>query len=45
MQICMDWRNIWLSFAAYALLMTIVFVPLFKYRHVRRESAPLPREA
>jgi NHS family xanthosine MFS transporter len=44
-QICMDWRNIWLSFAAYALVMAIVFVPLFKYRHVRREAAPLPREA
>ncbi|MDN5925408.1 MAG: MFS transporter, partial [Xanthomonadales bacterium] len=28
--ICKDWRAIWLSFAGYALIMAIVFIPLFK---------------
>ena len=28
-----DWYGIWLAFAAYALVMTALFVPLFKYRH------------
>src|SRR5699024_2537303 len=27
--ICMDWRGIWLTFAAYALVMAILFIPLF----------------
>ncbi len=39
--ICMDWPGIWLTFAAYSLLMAIFFIPLFKYRHVRRpETGP-----
>ncbi|HET7359278.1 MAG TPA: nucleoside permease [Rhodanobacteraceae bacterium] len=37
--ICKDWQGIWLAFAAYALLMAILFVPLFKYPH-RREQVP-----
>ncbi|MEO6801317.1 MAG: nucleoside permease [Rhodanobacter sp.] len=36
--ICKDWRGIWLAFAGYALIMTILFVPLFKHRHVRRAT-------
>lgn len=38
-QICMDWQGIWLSFAGYSLLMAIFFIPLFKYRHVRKQAA------
>ncbi len=30
-----DWHGIWLAFAGYALVMTLLFVPLFKYRHDR----------
>ncbi|HEX7338760.1 MAG TPA: nucleoside permease [Rhodanobacteraceae bacterium] len=37
-QICMNWRGIWLSFAAYALVMVIFFVPLFHYRHKRGDT-------
>lgn len=29
-----DWHGIWSSFALYALAMAILFVPLFKHRHV-----------
>lgn len=31
--ICKDWHGIWLAFAAYALVMALLFVPLFKHRH------------
>ncbi len=31
--ICKDWRGIWLSFAGYALVMALLFVPLFRHRH------------
>ncbi|HET6632961.1 MAG TPA: nucleoside permease [Rhodanobacteraceae bacterium] len=31
--ICKDWRGIWLAFAGYALVMAILFVPLFKAPH------------
>jgi NHS family xanthosine MFS transporter len=34
-----DWHGIWLSFAAYALAMTLLFVPLFRYRHDRTATA------
>ncbi len=37
--ICKDWQGIWLAFAGYALLMAILFVPLFKHKHVRGESS------
>ena len=30
--VCKDWRGIWSAFAIYALLMAIVFVPLFRPR-------------
>ena len=28
-----DWHGIWLTFAIYALVMALLFVPLFKHRH------------
>jgi NHS family xanthosine MFS transporter len=28
-----DWHNIWLSFAAYALVLAILFWVLFKHKH------------
>jgi NHS family xanthosine MFS transporter len=31
--ICKDWRGIWTAFAAYALAMAVLFVPLFRHRH------------
>jgi NHS family xanthosine MFS transporter len=31
--ICKDWHGIWLAFAAYSLVMALLFVPLFKHRH------------
>ncbi|AGG90351.1 nucleoside permease [Rhodanobacter denitrificans] len=31
--ICKDWHGIWLAFAGYALVMALLFVPLFKHRH------------
>lgn len=32
-----DWRSIWISFAAYALLLGIVFPFVFKYKHTPNE--------
>ncbi|MCG9793011.1 nucleoside permease [Flavobacterium algicola] len=32
-----DWKNIWLSFAFYSLLITIAFAILFKHKHVPKE--------
>ena len=29
-----DWHGIWLAFALCALVMTVLFVPLFRYRHL-----------
>ncbi|TAL75240.1 MAG: MFS transporter [Rhodanobacter sp.] len=31
--ICKNWQGIWLAFAAYALVMALLFVPLFKQKH------------
>lgn len=28
-----DWHNIWLSFAAYALILAVLFAVLFKHKH------------
>src|SRR3546814_3181691 len=28
-----DWHGIWVTFALYALVMAMVFVPLFKHKH------------
>ena len=36
-----DWHGIWMTFALYSLAMAIVFVPLFKHRHVRNADAPV----
>jgi NHS family xanthosine MFS transporter len=39
-----DWHGIWVTFALYALVMAVVFVPLFKHKHdpdaARRAQAP-----
>ena len=35
-----DWHGIWVTFAIYALAMAVVFVPLFRHRHVRDADAP-----
>ena len=35
-----DWQGIWTTFAIYALAMAVVFVPLFKQRHVRPAQVP-----
>jgi NHS family xanthosine MFS transporter len=32
--ICKNWQGIWLAFAGYALVMALLFVPLFKHRHI-----------
>ena len=32
-----DWHNIWLSFAAYALVIAIAFAVLFKHKHDPKE--------
>ncbi|WP_418123956.1 nucleoside permease [Chryseobacterium sp. PTM-20240506] len=34
-----DWQNIWLSFAAYALVLAILFALLFKHKHDPKEVA------
>ena len=30
-----DWQSVWFIFAAYALIVTILFALLFRYKHVR----------
>lgn len=37
-----DWQSIWLSFAAYSLVVLVLFALLFKHRH---ERAPVPKVA
>jgi MFS transporter, NHS family, xanthosine permease len=37
-----DWHNIWLSFAIYALVITIAFTILFKHRHNPVELETIP---
>jgi NHS family xanthosine MFS transporter len=39
--ICKDWHGIWTAFALYAFSMAVVFVPLFRQRHVRGETTPV----
>ncbi|NLO70508.1 MAG: nucleoside permease [Porphyromonadaceae bacterium] len=34
-----DWHNIWLTFAAYALIITILFAVFFRHKHVREDVA------
>lgn len=36
-----DWKNIWLSFAIYALIITVLFALLFKHKHVQEETSSL----
>ena len=42
-----DWQNIWFTFAAYALVLGIVFQFVFKYKHERadRSAAEIPPNA
>jgi NHS family xanthosine MFS transporter len=40
-----DWHGIWMSFAAYALVMTVFFIPLFRYRHAPSGLKDLHPEA
>ena len=41
--ICKNWQGIWLAFAAYALVMAILFVPLFKRTPMRGALAETRR--
>ena len=34
-----DWQGIWFTFSAYALVIAILFVIFFKYKHVKEEVA------
>ncbi len=36
-----DWHGIWVTFALYALVMAVVFVPLFKHKHDRTAKPDL----
>ncbi len=36
-----DWQNIWLSFALYALIITVLFALFFKHKHVQEEMTNL----
>ncbi|MDE2315342.1 MAG: MFS transporter, partial [Xanthomonadaceae bacterium] len=40
--ICKDWRGIWLAFAGYALVMAVLFVPLFRHRHDPAAARAVP---
>ena len=33
-----DWQNIWFIFAAYALIITVLFALVFKYKHVLKSE-------
>jgi NHS family xanthosine MFS transporter len=33
-----EWQSIWISFAAYALVVAILFLVLFRHKHQRMES-------
>jgi NHS family xanthosine MFS transporter len=43
--ICKNWHGIWLAFAGYALVMAILFMPLFKRQRMRADPASLPQQA
>lgn len=38
-QICFEWRGIWLSFAGYAAVVTVLFAILFRHRHTPADAA------
>lgn len=42
--ICKDWHGIWLTFAGYALVMAVLFVPLFRHKHVSADANTLARQ-
>ncbi|EQD34060.1 Nucleoside:H+ symporter, partial [mine drainage metagenome] len=35
----LDWHGIWLTFAAYSLIVAVLFAILFRYKHVRNDLA------
>ncbi|WP_297917858.1 nucleoside permease [Metallibacterium sp.] len=35
----LDWHGIWLTFAAYSLIVAVLFAILFRYKHVRNDPA------
>jgi NHS family xanthosine MFS transporter len=37
-----DWQSIWFTFAAYALVLAIIFPFAFKYKHDRNEVKNIP---
>ncbi len=39
-----DWHGIWITFALYALIMAVLFVPLFKHKHVRSTTRAVHTE-
>lgn len=39
--ICKDWHGIWMTFAAYALIMAVLFVPLFRPRRDAPAQGPV----
>jgi NHS family xanthosine MFS transporter len=36
----LQWHGIWLGFAGYALVVAVLFVPLFRHRHDRGATVP-----
>ena len=34
-----QWHDIWLSFSGYALIVAVLFLVLFRYKHKRTDSA------
>jgi NHS family xanthosine MFS transporter len=36
-----DWHNIWLSFAAYALVLAVLFAILFRHKHNPNEVSEI----
>jgi len=38
-QICFEWRGIWISFAGYAAVVTVLFALLFRHKHSPADAA------
>ena len=39
--ICKDWHGIWLAFAAYSLVIAVLFAILFRHKHQREPVRPM----
>jgi NHS family xanthosine MFS transporter len=37
-----DWYHIWITFAVYALIVSLLFAILFKHKHIREEIKTIP---